>query len=133
MKSVFITDQSTNLNKELLNQYNILLIKNAKSLRGQIIYELDQILNANFNIIYLADDNIYDFVNSISDKLISFHEHQEIKVININSELIGKNNLSLRLVNAKNIDFIINQYNLKQQTHNGEPLLTIDSSIAFNI
>lgn len=133
MKSVFITDQSTNLNKELLNQYNILLIKNAKSLCGQIIYELDQILNANFNIIYLTDDNIYNFVNSISDKLISFHEHQEIKVININSELIGKNNLSLRLVNAKNIDFIINQYNLKQQTHKGELLLTIDSSIAFNI
>ncbi len=115
MKQVFLTDVTTNLNKLLLEQENIIEINNSKSLLGQIIYTMDLMLNSNLDIIYFTNKENFNTLISLANKVTKIHSNSQILIIDITSDLIGKNNLVLRLCKDKHYEKIINKYNLHSE------------------
>lgn len=129
MALVFLSDVSTKLNNTLINEKDIYIINDEKSLYGQILYSIDYMMNAGFDIIYFASNENYPYIISLANKVSKIHSSRNITIIDIDSHLIGRNNLVYRLSSAKNIKKLISQYQLKASSIVNEQLIPLDEKV----
>lgn len=113
MKCIYLTDVTTNLNQELLEEKNIFEISKGKSLYGQILYSMDTLLNSDFDLVYFASNQEYKKIISLADKVLKIHSSKHILIINIDSDIIGKNNIVYRLTSCNDIYETIKKYKLQ--------------------
>lgn len=106
MKKIILTDTSALLNQTLLHQYNIYEIPTSKSPIGQILYTLDIFATMGYSIIYLSNDELFASIIKLAESICNIHPLFDIKVINIESSNIGKNNLSLKIASSSFEDVI---------------------------
>lgn len=98
MKSIILSDQSTNLNNE-----NIFIVTNEKSSLGQIAYSLDLISNGGKDIIYLSSHELFDKISKLANNIVSMHNKNNAIVIDIDSSIISKEELVNEIINSKNV------------------------------
>lgn len=113
MKYIYLTDVTTKLNQVLLEEENIFEISKVKSFYGQILYSLDTLLNSDFDIVYFTNNKEYKKIITLADKVLKIHSSKRILIINIESDIIGKNNIVYRLVTSNNIYQTIKEYKLQ--------------------
>ena len=98
MKTIILSDQSTNLNNE-----NIFIVTNEKSSLGQIAYSLDLISNGGKDIIYLSSHELFDKISKLANNIVSMHNKNNAIVIDIDSSIISKEELVNEIINSKNV------------------------------
>ena len=131
MKTIILTDGSTNLDRVLFEQYEFYLVENERSPFGQIIYSVDKLLSAGFNIIYLTNSLLYDKLACQFDKMSDIHSNNFIKLVNIDSALVGKNNIALKILTSTDLEKTLKTYKLQSESFIGETMECSPSLISL--
>ena len=120
MKTIIITDQTTNLHNTLIEQYPLHVINNTKSQINQVINSVDKLLSAGYDVIYLSDSKLYKVLSLKFESICNMYPNSQITIINLDSIWINKNNLAIRILESECVENIIFKYNLKHKTHFGD-------------
>ena len=113
MKKIYLTDHTTGLCETLFEQNQLLIINDQDDLFDEIIYCVDYLLTLGFNIVYLSTSSNYNKLSTQLSKIIETYMNLSIELIDIDSDLIGKNNVTYKLLTTNNTEEIIEKYNLK--------------------
>jgi hypothetical protein len=120
MKTIIITDQTTNLHNTLIEQYPLHVINNTKSQINQVINSIDKLLSAGYDVIYLSDSKLYKVLSLKFESICNMYPNSQITIINLDSIWINKNNLAIRILESECVENIILKYNLKHKTYFGD-------------
>ena len=113
MNKIYLTDRSTGLCEALFEQNQLYMIKDKNNLFGEIVYCVDRLLAAGFNIVYFTTSSNYNKLSTQFSKMVEIHSNNSIELINIESDLIGKNNVTYKLLSSTKIETVIKKYQLK--------------------
>ena len=133
MNKIYLTDRSTGLCEALFEQNQLYMIKDNNNLFDEIIYCVDRLLSAGFNIVYLTTSSNYNKLSTQFSKMVEIHLNNYIELINIDSDLIGKNNVTYKLLSSKDTKSVIKKYQLKMIVFEDKNYsLTLKQSITVN-
>ena len=120
MKTIIITDQTTNLHSTLMEQYPLHVINNTKSQVDQVIYSIDKLLSAGYDVVYLSDSKLFKVLSLKFERICNMYPNSQITIINLDTMWVNKNHLALRILESECVEEVILKFNLKSKTHFGD-------------
>lgn len=115
MKSIVLTDKTTALAQALIEQKNIFVIETGASPIGEILYTIDRLASAGFDILYLSSASGFQTIVRLCRRIGNIHPAQTFRIIDVESASIGKNNFALRLLRSQDIAETVRMYGASEE------------------
>ena len=117
MKTIIITDQSTNIKQDLSQRNKLFTINNSVSPINQITNSIANLLSSGFDIVYLSSQSFFEKLSNNFEKLCNNPPNSKIIIIKNDSK---KSNLIKKILDTDSIIDVVLKYNLKYETFFGD-------------